>query len=99
MDSVTQDAPGNTGGGGMTSGQRASPAKEKGKQVAICAHHQDLNQGPPFPTTPYLPAAPHIAHALPRTRVNARHSPVALHFTATCPLPKPFGCTLRAWIC
>jgi hypothetical protein len=44
------------GGGGFLS--KLAPAKAK--QVAICAHHQ-LNyiKTPPFPTTSYLPTAPH----------------------------------------
>jgi hypothetical protein len=47
-----------------------------------------LHQDPPFPTTPYLPAAPHVA-LLSRTRSNARLSPVVFHFTATCSIARP----------
>jgi hypothetical protein len=36
-----------------------------------------LHQDPPFPTTSYLPTAPHIA-LLSRTHSNTRHSPVVL---------------------
>jgi hypothetical protein len=47
-----------------------------------------LHQDPPFPATPYLPAAPRVA-LLSRTRSNTRLSPVVFHFTATCPIARP----------
>jgi hypothetical protein len=47
-----------------------------------------LHQDPPFPTTPYLPAAPRFAlHS--RTRSNTRLSSVVFQFTATCPIARP----------
>jgi hypothetical protein len=66
--------------------------------VAICAHHQ-LNyiKTPRFPPPPILdlPTAPHIA-LLSRTHSNARHSPVVLHFTATCLIARPTSVAIAA---
>jgi hypothetical protein len=50
-----------------------------------------LHQDPPFPTTPYLPAAPHTA-LISRTHSNARHSPVIARPTSSQGTPTSFSC-------
>jgi hypothetical protein len=76
-------------GGGIISYQvNALRLLRQGIGSHLRAPPPKLHHDPPFPTTSYLPTAPHIA-LLSRTHSNARHSPVVLHFTATCLIARP----------